>query len=139
MVQGAAVSNRRLEAAADSAKPFASMTELRSKVAYVNPRAVTYVEQGPENRGGPTERDANAVVCFIGGTVLPVLQGSNIVNKRLEEARAALGTFAALTDTGGKAVFVNHGAITHVSADISRFGAAHGAADGSGGTAASGS
>lgn len=123
------MANQRLEAAADSSKPFAAMTEPRSKVAFVNPRAVTYVEQFPEHRGEPSGKDANAIVFFIGGTMIPVLQGTNVVNKRLEEARAALGLFAALTDMTGKAVFVNHEAITHVGSDVSQ----PGSADSSGG------
>ncbi len=130
MVQGAAVANRRLETAADDSKPFTSLTELQSKVAYVNPRAVTYVEQGAEHRSGTSQRDANAVVFFIGGTMLPVLQGANVVNKRLEEASGALGMFAALTDTTGKGVFVNFGAITHVSSDAVQLASGDASADG---------
>jgi hypothetical protein len=115
VVQGAAIANRRLEAAIEDSKPFTSLTELHGKASYVNPLAVTYIEQGEDQRGSAPARDANAWVCFIGGTWVAVLQGTNVVNKRLEESRAAHGLFAALTDTSGRAVFVSHGAVTYVT------------------------
>jgi hypothetical protein len=123
VVQGAAVANDRLEAASDASKPFAVLTELHGKPAYVNPRAVTYVEHGAGRQDGREPREANAKVCFIGGTAVVVHQGSNVIYRRLEESRAALGLFAALTDTSGKAVFVNHGAVTHVTSCIGSNGA----------------
>jgi hypothetical protein len=120
VVQGAAIAYDRLEAASEASKPFASLTELDGRPAYVNPHAVTYVEHGVDRQDQGHERHANAKVGFIGGTAVAVHQGSNVINKRLEESRAALGLFAALTDTSGKVVFVRHGAVTHVTSLLER-------------------
>jgi hypothetical protein len=62
----------------------------------------------------PPQREANATVHLLGGKTLEVVQGPNVANSRIEAAYEAAGRYASLTDTSGKAAFVNPVAVAYL-------------------------
>jgi hypothetical protein len=120
VVQGTGVAGNRIEAAYDQPGRYASLTDAAGKVAFINPLAVTYIEQ-PEAREssegylGARARKVRAKVHFSDGSSLEVVQGISIVNKRFEESRASAGLFASLTRGSGMPAFVSRLAPTHIT------------------------
>lgn len=114
--QGLQVVRQRLEAAHESREAYSTFTQPSGRPIFVSPLHVRYLRQVGDPPPGEA-REASACVHFVDGSLINVIQGGGVANRRLSEARASLSLFGSFSDETGSRILINCAAVSHLTSE----------------------